>query len=78
MASTCSVTGKRTISGNHVAHCNKKLKRTFKVNVHKKSFWVPEENRFVSLTVSGKGIRIIDKLGIYKVLQMLRARGEKV
>lgn len=78
MASTCMVTGKRTISGNHVAHCNIKRKRTFKANVHKKSFWVPEENRFVQLNVSGKGIRIIDKRGIYNVLLDLRARGEKV
>jgi large subunit ribosomal protein L28 len=78
MASKCIVTGKGTISGNHVAHCNKKVKRNFKSNVHKKRFWVPEENRFVRLAVSSSGIRIIDKRGIHNILLMLRARGEKI
>lgn len=78
MPSKCQITGKGTISGNNVSHSNRKTKRTFKANVHKKRFWVPEENRFVSLAVSGKGIKTIDKRGIFQVLQTLRASGVKV
>jgi|TARA_B110000305_G_scaffold224234_1_gene269545 large subunit ribosomal protein L28 len=47
-------------------------------NLHQHRFWLPSQKRFVSLRVSTKGMRIIDKLGIEKVLEDLRARGEKV
>lgn len=73
MARMCMVTGKGTARGNHVAHCNKKVKRTFKVNVRWKKFWVASENRFVRLRVSNRGMRIIDKKGIETVLAELGA-----
>jgi large subunit ribosomal protein L28 len=47
-------------------------------NLHTHRFWVESENRFVSLKVSAKGMRIIDKKGISAVLKDIRARGEKV
>lgn len=50
----------------------------FLPNLHQHRFWLPSQKRFVSLRVSTKGMRIIDKLGIEKVLEDLRARGEKV
>lgn len=78
MANVCQITQKGTTRGNHVAHCNKKVKRNFKANIQKKRFWVPKENRFVRLSVSMKGMRIIDKKGIDTVLTELRARGIKV
>lgn len=78
MSKVCQVTGKRPIVGNNVSHANNKTKRRFKPNIHNHRFWVEEENRFVKLRVSSKGLRIIDKLGIEKVLEDLRAKGEKV
>ncbi len=78
MSRVCQVTGKRPISGNNVSHANNKTRRRFLPNIKKHRFWVEEENRFVSLKVSTKGIRIIDKLGIKTVLENLRANGEKV
>jgi large subunit ribosomal protein L28 len=39
---------------------------------------VESENRWVSLQVSAKGMRIIDKVGIDQVLSDIRLRGEKV
>lgn len=68
MAKVCMVTGKGTARGNNVAHCNKKVKRTFKANVHWKKFWLATEKRFVRLRVSTQGMRIIDKHGIEAVL----------
>ena len=53
-------------------------KRRFLPNLHNHRFWVESEKRFVSLKVSSKGMRIIDKRGIENVLEELRARGEKV
>lgn len=78
MARACMITGVGTARGNHVAHCNKKVRRDFKANVHWKRFWVDSENRFVRLRVSGRGMRIIDKKGIDTILAVLRHNGEKV
>ena len=78
MARVCQVTGKRPTSGNNVSHANNKTKRRFLPNLHKHRFWVESEKRFVSMRVSAKGMRIIDKLGIEQVVTDLRARGEKV
>lgn len=78
MSRVCQVTGKRPITGNNVSHANNKTKRRFLPNIQHHRFWVEEENRFVSLKISTKGIRTVDKLGITAVLEKLRAKGEKV
>ena len=78
MSRVCQVTGKRPISGNNVSHAHNKTRRRFLPNLHTHKFWVEEENRWVKLRVSTKGMRMIDKLGIAEVLTRMRARGEKV
>ena len=78
MSRVCQVTGKKSISGNRVSHAHNKTRRRFLPNIHRKRFWVPSERRFVSLRVSSRGLRVIDKLGIDAVLAELRRRGEKV
>ena len=78
MSRVCQVTGKRPITGNNVSHANNKTRRRFLPNIQHHRFWVEEENRFVSLKLSTKGMRIIDKLGIKTVLDTLRSKGEKV
>lgn len=78
MARVCQVTGKRTISGNHVSKANNKVKRTFKPNIQKKRFFLPEEDRWVTLKVSAKGMKIINRRGINAVVKELRAQGQKI
>ena len=78
MSRRCQVTGKEAVSGNNVSHAHNKTKRRFLPNIHDHRFWVDNENRFIKLRVSAKGMRIIDKRGIERVLGELRARGEKV
>lgn len=78
MSKVCQVTGKRPMSGNNVSHANNKTRRRFLPNIQFHRFWVEEENRYVRLKLSAKGMRIIDKLGITAVLEKLRANGEKV
>ena len=78
MSRVCQVTGKRPISGNNVSHANNRTKRRFLPNLHTHRFWSESEKRFVTLRVSSKGMRIIDKKGVDVVLADLRARGEKV
>jgi large subunit ribosomal protein L28 len=78
MSRVCQVTGKRPMVGNNVSHANNKTKRRFLPNLHSRRFWVAGENRWVRLRVSRQGLRIIDKLGIERVIADIRERGEKV
>lgn len=78
MSKVCQVTGKRPMTGNNVSHANNKTRRRFLPNLRYHRFWVENESRWVRLRVSTKGMRIIDKLGIEKVLGDIRGRGEKV
>lgn len=78
MSRVCQVTGKRPMTGHKVSHANNKTKRRFLPNIQNHSFWVEEEKRFVTLKLSTKGMRIVDKLGIKAVLDKIRAKGEKV
>ncbi|MEM7370578.1 MAG: 50S ribosomal protein L28 [Bacteroidota bacterium] len=78
MARVCEVTGKKTITGNHVSKAHNKVRRKFYPNLHKKRFYVPEEDRWVTLKVSSKALRTIDKKGIYAVIKEMRAEGKKV
>lgn len=75
MSKICQITGKKVITGNHVSHSHHKTKRKFRVNIHTKKFFVPEENKFITLKVSAKGMRIIDKVGISKALQQAKEKG---
>ena len=78
MARVCQVTGKRPVSGNNVSHAKNRTRRRFLPNLHQHRFWLQDEKRFVTLRVSSKGMRVIDKVGIEQVLADIRARGEKV
>lgn len=78
MAKVCQVTGKRPMTGNNVSHAHNTTRRRFLPNIQEHRFWVEEEQRFVKLKISTKGMRIIDKKGVYVVLQSLRKRGIKV
>jgi large subunit ribosomal protein L28 len=78
MSRICQITGKRPSSGNRVSHANNKTKRRFIPNIQKHRIWIEEEARFITLKLSTKGLRIIDKLGIQAVLKKLRAKGEKI
>jgi len=78
MSRVCQVTGKKPMSGNNVSHANNRTRRRFLPNLHNKRIWVESEQRYVKLRLSGKGLRIIDKLGIDTVLKNMRKRGVKV
>ena len=78
MSKVCQVTGKRSMSGNNVSHAHNKTRRRFLPNLHKKRFWLDSESRYVRLRVSHKGLRIIDKHGIEKIVADLRADGQHI
>jgi large subunit ribosomal protein L28 len=78
MSRVCQVTGKRPTTGNNVSHANNKTRRRFLPNLHSHRFWVESERRWVTLRLTAKGMRTIDKRGIDAVLAEMRSRGEKV
>ena len=77
MSRVCDITGKKPMFGNKVSHAHNKSRRRFNVNLQKKKFWFAEENRFITLRLSTRGMRIIDKKGIRTVINELRAEGKK-
>ncbi len=78
MARKDQLTGKGPMSGNHVSHAHNKVKRRFNVNLQKKRFYVPEEDRWVTLRVSAQTIKTINKKGISAVLRDAREKGVRV
>lgn len=75
MSKVCEVTGKRPISGHSVSHSNAKTKRRFVPNLHKKRFYIPETNQWVTLKVSAHALRTINKKGIYAFLKEQQYNG---
>jgi large subunit ribosomal protein L28 len=75
MARVCDLTGVRPIVGNNVSHSNRKTKRRFLPNLHKKRFFVPETGEWVTLKVSSQAIRTISKLGLYAYVKKLEKKG---
>jgi large subunit ribosomal protein L28 len=69
MSRICQITGKKALVGNHVSHSKRRVKRKFNVNLFDKRFYVPEEDRWVTLTVSAAGMRTINKVGIQSALK---------
>jgi len=78
LSKICQVTGRKPAFGNNVSHSHRKTRRRWNPNIQIKRFWVPNEKRWVTLTVSAKGIKTINKNGIESVLADIRRRGEKV
>ncbi len=77
MSRVCQVTGKGPMSGHKVSHANNKTKRRFLPNIQTHRYWVESENRFVTLKLSARGMRTIDKLGIDAVLKKLRQKDKQ-
>ncbi len=75
MSRICQITGKKAMVGNNVSHSNRKTRRKFNPNLQEKRFFVPEENKWVSIKVSTSGIKIINRRGIYACLKEAREKG---
>ena len=78
MSRVCDVTGKKPMFGNNVSHAHNKSRRRFNINLQRKKFWLPNEKRYITLRLSTRGMRIIDKRGITRVVNELRAKGVKI
>lgn len=78
MSAVCQVLGTKPGFGNSVSHSHRRTRRRWDPNLQRKRYWAPSLGRTVTLRVSARGIRTIDKLGIDVVVARILARGEKV
>lgn len=75
MAKVCQVTGRKRMVGNNVSHSKRRTKRIFALNLKTKRFWSEAEQRFVTLKVSCKGIRTIEKNGFDATIKDAQRKG---
>lgn len=58
------ITGKRKLLAQNVSHSNIKTKRWQHINLQARRVWIPEQQRFVTLQLTTRDIRTIDKIGL--------------
>lgn len=75
MSRICELTGKRVTVGNRVSHSNVKTKRRFYPNLQRKRFYLPDEDRWITLRVSTEAMRNINKKGITACIKEAREKG---
>ena len=69
MSRKCQVTGKRRLVGNSVSHSHRKTKRVQQPNLIKKRIFIPEENRTITVRLSARALRSMNRKGVKRVLQ---------
>ena len=75
MSRVCELTGKKAMVGNNVSHTLNRTKRKFDANLIKKRFYIPEEDKWVTLKVSTSALKNINKKGISAVIKEARENG---
>lgn len=75
MANVCQITGKKLMVGNNVSHAKNRTKRRFYPNLQTKKFFIPEEEKYITLKVTAAGIRTINKKGISAAMKEAKEKG---
>ena len=75
MSRVCELTGKKAMVGNNVSKAMNKTKRRFDANLIKKRFYLPEEDKWVTLKVSTSALKTINKIGMTAMLKEAREKG---
>lgn len=78
MSAHCQVTGRSPGFGNSVSHSHRRSRRRWNPNIQRKTYFVASQGRRVTLRVSTKGLKVIDRDGIEAVVARLRAAGQKI
>ena len=76
MSKTCEITGKKVMFGNNVSKSLNRTKRRFSVYLIKKRFFIPDENKWITLKISASALKTINKKGISEVLKEARKQGK--
>jgi large subunit ribosomal protein L28 len=72
MSKVCKLMGKRPRVGNKVSHANNKTKRRFLPNLQKRRLWLPSQKRHITLKISMRGLKLIDKIGIEAAIEKMK------
>tara|TARA_R110002073_G_scaffold8207_5_gene45847 strand:- start:60003 stop:60242 length:240 start_codon:yes stop_codon:yes gene_type:complete len=75
MSRVCELTGKKAMVGNNVSHAMNRTKRKFDANLMTKRFYIPEEDKWITLKVSASALKNINKKGISAVIKEAREKG---
>jgi large subunit ribosomal protein L28 len=75
MSRICELSGKKVMSGNNVSHSKRRTKRKFYPNLVTKKFYIPEEDKYITLKISTSMLRTINKKGISTVLREAKKSG---
>lgn len=78
MAKICDLTGKKPLPGSNVSHSNKKTNRKFLPNLQKKRLYIPEQDRWVTVKTTAKGLKTINKMGISNYIKKMKKKGYKI
>jgi large subunit ribosomal protein L28 len=78
MSAHCQVTGRTVGFGNSVSHSHRRTRRRWSPNIQVKRYYLPSEDRRVTLRVSAKGIKVVDRDGIEAVVARLRQSGQRI
>ncbi|PWH10531.1 50S ribosomal protein L28 [Bacteroidetes bacterium SCGC AAA795-G10] len=75
MSKVCQISGKKVMFGNNVSKALNRTRRRFDANIIRKRFFVPEEDKWVTLNVSTAVLKTINKKGISAVLKEAKRKG---
>ncbi len=75
MSRVCDLTGKKAMVGNNVSHSNVKTRRKFYPNLQLQKFFIPEEDRWITLKVSTSAIKTINKIGVTEAINRFMKKG---
>jgi large subunit ribosomal protein L28 len=75
MSRVCELNGKKAMVGNNVSHAMNKTKRKFDANLIKKRFYIPEEDKWITLKVATSTLKTINKIGISAALKQAKVKG---
>ncbi|MDI3406764.1 50S ribosomal protein L28 [Streptomyces cavernicola] len=77
MSAHCMLTGREPRFGKTISHSHRRSSRRFDPNIQRKRYWLESEGRHVRLTLSTKGIKTVDTIGVEAAVKRIRARGVK-
>ncbi|ORV47548.1 50S ribosomal protein L28 [Mycolicibacter engbaekii] len=78
MSARCQVTGRVPGFGNAVSHSHRRTRRRWSPNIQVRTYYLPSQDRRITLRVSAKGIKVIDRDGIEPVVARLRREGHRI
>ena len=69
MSRICKITGKKPMAGNNVSKAHNKTRRVQRPNLQRKRIYLPEEGRTVTLRLSARALRTVDRKGLLRYLR---------